>query len=144
MAVEALKLPRHLPVTRHHVKQTDHCHDGGVGRTQEQEEKNNSNDPSENLTDRRRKRGGCKLFADETEHVFAALSQNRRDFAPVREMQCFAKDGRQGKHRPAEQSRAEDNLDRHGDNRLNRLASDAGVFHRRSWIELHHACEVRD
>src|SRR5436305_5004268 len=51
VAIELFELTWHLPVARHHVKQTDHRHDGGVGRAQEQEKENNSNNPSENLPD---------------------------------------------------------------------------------------------
>ncbi len=90
------------------------------------------------------KRGGGKLFADETQHVLAALSEDRRDLATIRKMQCLAEHGRQRKHRPAEQCSAEDNFDCHWRNRLERLARDARVFHCRSWIELHNAGEVRD
>src|SRR5215469_8604924 len=33
VTIEPLKLARHLPVARHHVKQTDYRHDGGVSGT---------------------------------------------------------------------------------------------------------------
>ncbi len=45
--VEPTKLPRHLAITRHHVKQTDHRYDRGVGRAQKQQAENNSDDPAE-------------------------------------------------------------------------------------------------
>ena len=95
MTIEALKLPRHFPVTRHHVKQTDHRHDGGIGGAQEQEEENNSDDPTENLTDCRRKCGGGKLFANKTQHVLAALSKDCRDLATICQVQRLAEHGGQ-------------------------------------------------
>ena len=86
MAIEASELPRHLAIARHHVKQTDHRYNGCVGRAQEQQAENNSNDPAEYLPDAGRKCGSGKLLADEAQHVFAALSQNRGDLALVRQM----------------------------------------------------------
>jgi len=56
---------------------------GRVGRAQEQQAENDSNNPTENLTDRRRKRSGGKLLADEAQHIFAALPQNRGDRALI-------------------------------------------------------------
>src|SRR5436190_7608843 len=42
VAVESPELSRHLTVTRHHVEQSNHRHDGGIGRAQAQKEENNS------------------------------------------------------------------------------------------------------
>ena len=81
VTIEAFELPRHFAVARHHVKQTDHRYDGSVGRAQEQQAENNSDDPAENLPDPGRKRGGGKLFADEAQHVFAALPRTRDDIS---------------------------------------------------------------
>ena len=90
--IEAPELPRHLAIARHHVKQTDHRHDGGVGRAQEQQTENDSDDPAENLADRRRKRRGGKLLADEAQHVFTPLSQDRGDLALIGQMQRLIED----------------------------------------------------
>jgi hypothetical protein len=81
--VEPTKLPRHLAIARHHVKQTDHRHDGGVGRAQEQQAENNSDDPAKNLSDRGRKGRSGKLLPDEAQHVFTPLAENCGDGALV-------------------------------------------------------------
>jgi hypothetical protein len=83
VSVQPPKLPRHLAIARHHVEQTDHRYDRGVGCAQEQQAENNSDDPAKNLSDRGRKRRGRKLFRHEPQHVFTPLPENCGDRALI-------------------------------------------------------------
>src|SRR5207249_691640 len=109
---------------------------------QQQEEKNNADDPSENLADGRRECGGSKLLANEAQHVLTSLSQNRRDLVLTCQMQRLTEHRRQGKHCPSQQGGRENNLDRYRCYRFERFARDTRVFHCRSRVELHYTSQV--
>ena len=70
VAIQPLELRRHFAVLRHHVEQADHGDDRGVGRAEEEQQKNDADDPAERLAEPRSKRGGSELLGDEAQHVF--------------------------------------------------------------------------
>ena len=47
MPIEFGKLDGHFTIARDHVEQADHGDDGGVGRAQEQEKKDDADEPAE-------------------------------------------------------------------------------------------------
>ena len=59
-------------VPRHHVEQTDHGDDSGVGGTEQKKEKNNADDPAKRLAEGRPETDAAKIFANEAQHIFAA------------------------------------------------------------------------
>src|SRR5438876_2687728 len=142
MPIEPSELPRHFAITSHHVKEPDHRNDRGVGRTQQQEEKDDPDDPPENVSNWRGERRGREFFPDEAQHVFAALLQHDGDVVTVREVKRLTEHRRQREHRPSEQCGSENNFDCYWRDRLERFARNARVFHCRTWIELHYTSEV--
>src|SRR5438046_7689195 len=130
-------------VPRHHVKQPDHRDNGGVSGTEEEEEENDADNPTEGLTEKRAEILGGELFADEAQGIFTAKMEGfphgmraigqRNDRIRIQRQHC-----------PTEQSRSDDDFDGNRPNRLRRFARDFRMTRRRIWIELHHTGEIRD
>ena len=130
-------------VTRHHVKQPDHRDDGGVGGTDEEEEENDADNPTEGLTEKRAEILGGELFADEAQGIFTAKMEG----FPHGMRAIGQHDGRiriQRQHCPTEQSSSNNDFDGDRPNRLRRFARDFRMMGCRIRDELHHASQVRD
>ena len=84
------------------------------------------------------------MLADETQHVFVALSQYCRDLAPAQRAHRFLQHRRQREHGPAEQRGADDHFNGDRRDRLERFAANARLIRRRSRIEFHYAGEICD
>src|SRR5207248_5371637 len=59
----------HFLIACHHVKQTDHRDDGGVGCAQEEKEKDNANNPTKHFSESRTKADASKILADKAQHI---------------------------------------------------------------------------
>ena len=73
MAVELRELPGHFAIAGHHVEDADHGDHRGIGRADEQKEKEDADGPAERVAKDRRNGKLAEILGDEAQHVVVVL-----------------------------------------------------------------------
>ena len=136
-------MSRHLAIARHHVEQSDHGEDRGVRGAEKQQEKNDADDPAERLPEKRPEIHRAKIFTDETQGIFAA--ESKRLAHRVRAIgQLNSRVWIDRQHRPTEERRSENDLDRDRPDRSGGFAPYLRLSDTRAGVEFHDAGQIRD
>ena len=99
MRIQARAPLWHLAVARQHIEQSDHRRDGGIDGTQQQQAHDQADEQTENVAPMFAKRQRAIMFAKKPQHILVAL------------LDGISRNVCERKHRPAQQSGAENYFD---------------------------------